>query len=105
MREVFKLASFFSPLGRDERGTILVQFTISLIAILGFIGLALDGARVFLLHNDLQDLADAAARAGAASLDGTANALNQRRCSCQKSFSELFEPYLRSLIAQFRPLL
>jgi len=75
MRKVFKPASFFSPLGRDERGTILVQFTISLIAILGFIGLALDGARVFLLHNDLQDLADAAARAGAASLDGTANAL------------------------------
>ena len=67
MKEVFKRVSFFSPLGRDERGTILVQFTISLIAILGFIALALDGARVFLLHNDLQDLADAAARAGAAS--------------------------------------
>jgi hypothetical protein len=41
---------------------------------MGFIGLALDGARVFLLHNDLQDVADAAAIAGAASLDGTANA-------------------------------
>ena len=75
MREIFKPASVFSPLGRDERGTILVQFTVCLIAILGFIGLALDGARVFLLHNDLQDLADAAALAGAASLDGTANAL------------------------------
>ena len=75
MRQYLKHAAFFSQLRADARGTILVQFTIYLIAIMGFIGLALDGARVYLLHNDLQDLADAAALAGGASLDGTANAL------------------------------
>ena len=75
MRKSLKLVSVFPRLRRDERGSILVQFTIYLTVIMGFIGLALDGARVFLLHNDLQDLADAAAVAGAASLDGTANAL------------------------------
>jgi Flp pilus assembly protein TadG len=75
MRESLKPVSVFPRLRKDERGSILVQFTIYLTVIMGFIGLALDGGRVFLLHNDLQDLADAAALAGAASLDGTANAL------------------------------
>src|SRR5215472_970415 len=66
------------PLGSlrgDQRGSILVQFTITLAAIMGMIGLALDGGRYFMLHNDLQKLADAAALAGAAQLDGTVNAL------------------------------
>jgi len=64
--------SLLSRLGKDEHGTILVQFTVYLVAVFGFIGLALDGGRYLLLHNSLQDLADAAALAGAAELDGTA---------------------------------
>ena len=68
----FGRLSRLSRLGKDELGTILVQFTIYLVAVFGFIGLALDGGRYLLLHNSLQDLADAAALAGAAELDGTA---------------------------------
>ena len=51
--------------GRDERGTVLVPFILYLVAIMGMIGLAFDGARTILLHNGLQDLADAAALAAA----------------------------------------
>lgn len=63
-------------LAKDEHGTILIQFTVYAIAIFAVIGLALDGGRYFLLHNDLQDLADAAALAAAAKLDGTKNSLS-----------------------------
>jgi Flp pilus assembly protein TadG len=57
-------------LGRDERGSILIQATIIVVVIMGMIGLALDGGRYFMVNNDLQALADAAALAGAAQLDG-----------------------------------
>src|SRR6476660_8378748 len=77
---------FFSVLSRfrkDEHGSILVQFTIYLVAIFGFIGLALDGGRYLLLHNSLQDLADAAALAGAARLDGTSAATTLATAAAQ----------------------
>lgn len=61
---------------RDERGSILLQATITIGVLMGMIGLALDGARFLLLNNDLQDLADAAALAGAADLDGSTRADN-----------------------------
>jgi Flp pilus assembly protein TadG len=75
MKKTFRLFSLFTRLGRDEHGSILIQFTVYIVVLLGMIGLALDGGRFLLLHNDLQDLADAAAIAGAARLDGTSNAL------------------------------
>src|SRR5437899_825055 len=74
-KEKFRLVSFLGRLSGDERGSILIQFTITSVAILGMIGLALDGGRLLMLHSDLQALADAAALAGAAKLDGTANAI------------------------------
>lgn len=64
-------------LGKDEHASILIQFTIYLVAVLGMIGLALDGGRFLLLHSGLQDLADAAALAGAEYLDGTSGAINR----------------------------
>jgi Flp pilus assembly protein TadG len=73
-RETFRLLSEIAKLVRDETGTVIVQFTVYLVVIFGMIGLALEGAQLFLLHNDLQDLADAAAIAGAKDLDGTNNA-------------------------------
>src|SRR5262245_36793561 len=72
-----KLPSFFRKFSRDERGTVLVQFTIYLIAITGMIGLALDGARLILVNNNLQDLADAAAIAAGAQLDGAQDAFTR----------------------------
>ena len=77
-----------SRLGEDERGTVLVQFAIYIIAIMGMVGLALDGSRFLLLHNSLQDLADAAALAGAADLDGStnaSNAINDANLWCSKN--------------------
>jgi Flp pilus assembly protein TadG len=72
--------SLLSRLDKDERGAILLQFTVYLVAIFGFIGLALDGGRYPLLHNSLQNLADAAALAGAAKLDGTSGATTLGNC-------------------------
>jgi Flp pilus assembly protein TadG len=56
--------------GRDDRGSILVQTSFYIIAAMGLVGLAINGGRFLQLHNNLQDLADAAALAGAAQLDG-----------------------------------
>ena len=75
-----------TPLSRvaaDERGTILVQFSIYIIAIMGMIGLALDGGRFILLNNSLQGLADAAALAGAAQLDGLPDAITRADAAAQ----------------------
>ena len=58
----------------EQRGSIIVQATLIIVVVMGMIGLALDGGRLFMVHSDLQDLADAAALAGAAKLDGTAGA-------------------------------
>ena len=67
--EVFRL---LSRIRRDERGSILVQATLTILVMMGMAGLALDGARYFMVNNDLQQLADAAALAAAKKLDGTA---------------------------------
>ena len=77
MKEKSSLLSSLRKFGRDECGTVLVQFTIYLVAILGMMGLALDGARLILVHNNLQELADAAALAAAAQLDGATDALTR----------------------------
>src|SRR5262245_24641899 len=79
----FGFLSLLSRLGKNEHGTILVQFTVYLVAIFGFIGLALDGGRYLLLHNSLQDLADAAALAGATKLDGTSGAITRATAAAQ----------------------
>jgi Flp pilus assembly protein TadG len=72
---IMRLISLLSRLGKDKNATVLVQFTIYIIAIMGMIGLALDGGRFMLLSNSLQELADAAALAGAAQLDGAQDAI------------------------------
>src|SRR3974377_2131533 len=69
---------FFSlsgTLAKDARATVLVQFTIYIIAIMGFMGLALDGGRYLILNNSLQNLADASALAAAAQMYGSQNSL------------------------------
>ena len=78
------LLSLLSRLGKDEHGTVLVQFTIYIIvAIMGMMGLALDGGRFILLNNSLQELADAAALAGAAQLDGAQDAITRADTAAQ----------------------
>jgi Flp pilus assembly protein TadG len=83
MNSKFGFFSLLSRLHKDEHGTILVQFAVYFVALFGFIGLALDGGRYLLLHNSLQDLADAAALAGAAKLDGTRGAITRATAAAQ----------------------
>lgn len=53
---------------RNRRGAIIAMVAISLVAILGIGGLALDGARAYVTRAQLSRAVDAAALAGAASL-------------------------------------
>jgi Flp pilus assembly protein TadG len=73
-KQKFRLLSLLGKFREEERGAIMVQFTVFLVVFMGMIGLALDGARYLMLNNSLQDLADAAALAGAAQLDGSQDA-------------------------------
>jgi Flp pilus assembly protein TadG len=63
----------------DERGSILLYFTIVMVVIFGFVGLAVDGSRFFMLNNKLQDLADASALAGAKELNSEPGAICRAR--------------------------
>jgi Flp pilus assembly protein TadG len=74
MPKMFGLPPLIARLRRDERGNIMIQATLTIVLIMGMIGLVLDGGRLFMVNNDLQDLADAAALVGAAKLDGTLGA-------------------------------
>ncbi|MGK5035722.1 TadE/TadG family type IV pilus assembly protein [Janthinobacterium sp. LB3P118] len=60
---------------RCQRGAMLIAFSILLIVVLGFIGLALDVGQVIGRKTELQNLADNAALAAAAELVGTPEGL------------------------------
>lgn len=64
---------------RDEDGIALVFVTILLPVIVGFALLAVDMARAYNLHNDLQKAADAFALAAAAELDGRDDSMSRAR--------------------------
>src|SRR5262249_9998512 len=75
MKQKLGLLSSIGKLGKDERGSILIQFAMFAVGIMAMVGLALDGGRLLMLNSDLQKLADAAALAAASKLNGLANAL------------------------------
>ena len=54
---------------RREQGQILAFFALSLTVIVGFVGLAVDGSRLFQAHLGAQVLADEAADAASQQLD------------------------------------
>lgn len=64
---------------RDEAGFVLVFLAVAIPAILGMIGLALDGVRFMSLDTELANAADAAALAAANRLDRSARAIPQAR--------------------------
>jgi Flp pilus assembly protein TadG len=72
-----RCCSLFVDLGSDQNGGVLLYFTIMIPVIIGMIGLALEGGQYFHLNSELQQLADAAALAGAAELDGTSDAITR----------------------------
>jgi uncharacterized membrane protein len=55
--------------GRVQRGQILVLTALALPVLLVFVGLAIDGSRLFQAQLDAQNLADRAADAGAQEID------------------------------------
>ena len=83
----WRIRSLLRSLRKDEEGHILIFFTILAAVILGMIGLALDGGRLFALNNELQDLADASALAGARELDGTTTAITRATDRAQNLLS------------------
>jgi Flp pilus assembly protein TadG len=66
---------------RDQSGQALVMVSIMLPVMLGFVGLAIEGSRYMALHSQLQDLADAAALAGAKKLTGTSTSIADARAA------------------------
>ena len=60
---------------RDESGQVLVLFAISLVALLGMVGLVIDVGHAYFVQRALQSDADAAATAGANELPSAANAV------------------------------
>jgi Flp pilus assembly protein TadG len=65
---------FFRRLARDEVGAVLVYVSLALTVFLGFAALVIDGGRIFATDTEMQSAADALALAGAAELDGNADA-------------------------------
>ncbi|WP_298235033.1 pilus assembly protein TadG-related protein [uncultured Azohydromonas sp.] len=57
------------PRRAAQRGVVAVMFALSLVLLVGFTGLALDGARLYINKAELQNAADACALAAAQELD------------------------------------
>jgi Flp pilus assembly protein TadG len=87
MRKKFGLLSSLGKLTKDEEGSVIIWFTVVLVVIMGMIGLALDGGAYFHLNSDLQELADAAAVAGAAELNGASDAITRATDKAQTLLS------------------
>ena len=68
------ILGFARRLARDEGGAALIYVSIALTVFMGFAALVIDGGRLFTLDTELQSAADAIALAGAAELDGNADA-------------------------------
>ena len=66
-------------LARDERGFVLVFVAVSIPALLGLVGLALDGLRLMTLDTQLAATVDAAALAAANQLDRSGTAIPRAR--------------------------
>jgi Putative Flp pilus-assembly TadE/G-like/von Willebrand factor type A domain len=58
-------------IGEDERGIAIVLMTAGMLAMLGIVGLTLDGGRYYETRRQLQNAVDAAAHAGAQELPDT----------------------------------
>ena len=58
---------------RDRRGTVLPLFAFAIVAICGFVALSVDIGLIALAKTQAQNAADAAALAGARTIDGSSN--------------------------------
>jgi Flp pilus assembly protein TadG len=58
--------------GRQEKGFVLLAMGVSIVVLLGMLGLAIDLGRTFIVKNEAQAFTDAAALAAVSKLNGTA---------------------------------
>jgi Flp pilus assembly protein TadG len=93
VRQGFALIAELHRLRKDEGGSIWIQTILVIGITLGLTGLAVDGTRYYMLHSDLQDLADAAALAGAKELDGQTDARTRATDAAQSYFNDHACPY------------
>ncbi|MFN4143534.1 TadE/TadG family type IV pilus assembly protein [Aestuariivirga sp.] len=66
-------------LRHDVTGAVMIWSTLIMLVLIGLIALAIDGARFMNLNSNLQEIADAAALAGAKELDGREDAITRAR--------------------------
>jgi uncharacterized membrane protein len=62
-----------------KRGYILVATAMSLVFLLGSIGLSIDIGRMYITHNELQAYVDSASMAAAIQLDGTSAGITRAK--------------------------
>ena len=87
MRRTLGFLSLFGKLAKNKAGNVAIFLTLTLPVIIGMIGLVLDGGALLNLNSDLQKLADAAAIAGAAELDGSSTAITRATNNAQNLLS------------------
>lgn len=75
-------------LNRDEDGTILVFFAVSMAVFLGLVALSFDLGRAASTQTELQSFADSVALAAAAELDGKSNAIERARTAAANLISD-----------------
>ena len=66
------MKAFLRRLSADESGQVIVMVAITMVGLVAVVGLVSDGGLVFAQRRDLQNVADAAALAGAMQLDESA---------------------------------
>jgi uncharacterized membrane protein len=62
-----------------EKGFVLIAMSISMLLMLGVVGLAFDVGRIYIVRNEAQVFTDAAAMTAAAQLDGSARGIRRAR--------------------------
>ncbi len=60
-----------------QRGAVALTVALCLLLLLGFVGLALDFARLFVIRGELQTAVDSCALAAARELDGQSDAISR----------------------------
>ena len=63
------MKAFLRHLSADESGQVIVMVAITMVGLVAVVGLVSDGGLVFAQRRDLQNVADAAALAGAMQID------------------------------------
>src|SRR5215212_6965215 len=68
-----------------QRGAVLVTVALTMLLLLGFIGIGLDFGRLFVMKTELQTAMDSCALSAAQELDGLADALTRARNAGQNA--------------------